>query len=113
MAHGFTLYWHQQTSTDEVQVRFLHQDLLTQWNHRNADRMANLFAEDGSLVGFNGSQVNGRTAMGAHLRPIFASHSTAAYVGIVREVRLLSPNVAILRAVVGIVPPGQSDINPR
>jgi uncharacterized protein (TIGR02246 family) len=27
-------------------------------------------------------------------------------------VRLLSPDVAVLRAIVGMVPPGQSDLNP-
>ena len=30
----------------------------------------------------------------------------------VRSVRLLSLEVAILRAIVGMVPPGQSDLNP-
>ena len=30
----------------------------------------------------------------------------------VKSVRLLSPEVAILRAIVGMVPPGQSDLNP-
>src|SRR5260370_40793012 len=97
---------------DEVQVRSLNQELLAQWNKRNADGMANLFAENGNLVGFDGSQMSGRLEIATHLRPIFASHPTAAYVGIVKEVRLLSSDVAILRAVVGMVPPGQSDINP-
>lgn len=30
----------------------------------------------------------------------------------VRSVRLVSPEAAILRAIVGMVPPGQSDLNP-
>jgi len=30
----------------------------------------------------------------------------------VREVRFLSTDIALLRAVVGMVPPGQNDINP-
>ena len=42
----------------------------------------------------------------------FASHPTATYVSKVREIRLLSGDVALLRAVVGMVPPGQADINP-
>lgn len=37
---------------------------------------------------------------------------TSAYIGNVREVRFLSPAVAILRAVVGMVPHGKTDINP-
>ena len=37
---------------------------------------------------------------------------TAPYVSKVRSVLLLSPDVAILRAIVGMVPPGQVDLNP-
>jgi uncharacterized protein (TIGR02246 family) len=37
---------------------------------------------------------------------------TAPYVSKVRSVRLLSPDVAMLRAIVGMVPPGQPDLNP-
>jgi uncharacterized protein (TIGR02246 family) len=46
------------------------------------------------------------------LRQVFADHMTASYVGKVREVRFLQEDTAILRAVVGMVPHGQSDINP-
>ena len=31
----------------------------------------------------------------------------------VKRVRLLSPDAAVLRAVAGLVPPGQSDLNPE
>ncbi|TMA07866.1 MAG: SgcJ/EcaC family oxidoreductase, partial [Deltaproteobacteria bacterium] len=74
--------------------------------------MTNLFAEHGNLIGFDGSQINKRPEIGSVLSQIFADHPTAAYVAIVREVRFLSPSVAVLRAVAGMVPPGQSDINP-
>jgi len=42
----------------------------------------------------------------------FADHVTAPYVSKVRSVRLLRPDMAILRAIVGMAPPGQSDLNP-
>jgi uncharacterized protein (TIGR02246 family) len=90
----------------------LYQQLLGAWNKRDAAQFAALFAEDGNIVGFDGSQVNGRAEIEAHLRQIFADHQTAAYVGKVREVRLLAAEVAILRAVAGMVPPGQSGLNP-
>ncbi len=90
----------------------LYQELLDCWNRRAADEYGARFAEDGHLVGFDGSQVDGRSEVTAHLRPIFADHPTAAYVGKVRGVRFLSPEVAILRAVAGMVPPGRSDLNP-
>src|SRR5262249_51250841 len=97
----------------EESVRALHRELLERWNRRDAAGLAALFTDDGNLVGFDGSQVNGRMEIEAPLRPIFADHPTAAYVGIVRGVRQLDPEVAVLRAVVGMVPPGQTDSCPR
>jgi uncharacterized protein (TIGR02246 family) len=93
-------------------VRALYHGLLDAWNRRSAREMAAPFAEAGNLVGFDGSVVNGRVDIEAHLTPIFTDHVTARYVGKVREVRFLSPDVAVLRAVVGMVPPGGTDINP-
>ena len=100
------------TSSSEAEVRWLYQELLNRWNRRNAEEMAELFAEDGNLIGFDGSQMNGRQGAAEALAQIFADHVTAAYIGIVREVRFLAADVAALRAVVGMVPAGQSDINP-
>ncbi|HZD00504.1 MAG TPA: SgcJ/EcaC family oxidoreductase [Actinomycetes bacterium] len=97
---------------DEQKIRSLHQQLLERWNARDGEGLAALFAEDGNLVGFDGSTVDGRLQIKAHYLEIFADHRTAAYVGKVRGVRRLSADVALLRAVVGMVPPGQSDINP-
>ena len=88
-------------------------ELLKQWNKRRASEMTDLFTEDGNVVGFDGSQINGRSEARSVLSQIFADHQAAAYLGIVKEVRLLSPDVAILHAVAGMVPPGQSDINPE
>jgi uncharacterized protein (TIGR02246 family) len=94
------------------EVRTLYRDLLDRWNRRDAADMAALFADEGHVIGFDGSQVDGRSAIEAHLRPIFADHPTAAYVASVREVRPLGTDVALLRAVVGMLPPGQTDLNP-
>ncbi len=99
-------------ATEESQVRLLYQELLRAWNEKNARKMADLIAENGNLVGFDGSQIDGRQQVESVLGKIFADHPTAAYVSIIRELRLLSPDVALLRAVAGMVPPGQSDINP-
>lgn len=93
-------------------VRGLYAALLDRWNRRDAAGMAGLFAEAGHLVGYDGSEVNGRAAIAGHLAPIFADHPTPAYVGKVREMRFLTPDVAVLRAVAGLVPAGTADINP-
>ncbi|MDN4592907.1 SgcJ/EcaC family oxidoreductase [Polycladomyces subterraneus] len=100
-------------STDETEVRALYQQLLDGWNKRSADAMTSPFAEDGELIGFDGSNITGRTEIASHLQQIFADHPTAAFVAKVRGVRFLSPEVAILRAVAGMVSPGQTDIEPR
>lgn len=71
-----------------------------------------MFWEDGNVVGFDGSQMNGQMEIASQLSQIFADHMTAAYLGKVREVRFLTRDVAVLRAVVGMVPPGKQDINP-
>jgi uncharacterized protein (TIGR02246 family) len=96
----------------EAGVRELYAALLEQWNRRDAAGLAGLFTADGHLVGYDGSVVNGRAAIAGHLAPIFADHPTPAYVGKVREVRFLTPDVAVLRAVTGLVPAGTRDLNP-
>src|SRR6266516_3546094 len=100
------------SSSDEMEVRRLYRELLDGWNQHNADAFAAPFAEDGEVIGFDGSQMTGRVDITSTLQQIFADHVTAPYVSKVRSVRLLSPDVAMLRAIVGMVPPGQSDLNP-
>lgn len=67
-------------------VEALYRDLLAAWNDRDADAFADLFTTDGSLVGFDGSQVESRAAIAEHLGAVFADHEPAAYVANVREV---------------------------
>ncbi|MBI3804118.1 MAG: SgcJ/EcaC family oxidoreductase [Nitrospirae bacterium] len=97
---------------DEAPIRALYQALLECWNRRDAADFAALYAENGNVVGFDGSQMNGRAEIEAALRQVFAGHPTAAYISIIKEVRFLGSESAILRAVAGMMPPGQSDINP-
>ncbi len=101
---------------DESPIRDLYKHWINAWNAHNAQHnahdMAALVTEDGLIVGFDGSQMNGRAEVEATLSQIFADHVTAPYIGIVRSVHFLAPDVALLAAVVGMVPPGQTDINP-
>jgi uncharacterized protein (TIGR02246 family) len=99
-------------SADVAQVRSIYQQLLQGWNDKDARKMAGLFDVNGNVIGFDGSQMDGPRQIESVLGQIFADHPTATYVAIVREVRLLAPGVALLRAVAGMVPRGQADINP-
>jgi uncharacterized protein (TIGR02246 family) len=97
----------------ESAARDLYARLIDTWNKRNARDYALLFASNGSIVGFDGSQVNGQIEIGAHVSEIFSHHQTASYVTIVREVRPISSDVTLLRANAGMVPPGKADISPE
>ncbi len=94
-------------------VHALYRQMLDGWNSREAAACAAPFAETSEIIGFDGSQHTGRAGFAADLRRIFADHVTPAYVAKVRSVRLLTPDVAVLNAVVGMVPSGQTDLNPQ
>ena len=96
----------------ESGLRALYERIIQAWNRRDAAAMAALFEDQGHMIGFDGSQVDGRRAIEAHLGPIFAGHPTATYVAKVRGVRSLAPTVAVLRAMAGMVPPGKHALNP-
>jgi uncharacterized protein (TIGR02246 family) len=96
----------------EANIIALYEQLLSAWNDRSAHNFAALFTEDGNVVGFDGSLMNGRAEIEAELSRIFAHHMTGVYVGKVREVRFLTPDVAVLRSVASTVPHGQKSINP-
>jgi uncharacterized protein (TIGR02246 family) len=91
----------------------LYARLLEAWNSRDARTFAETFAEHGSAIGYDGSPMNGRAEIHDTLEAIFRHHTPATYVARVREVRELSPGVALLRAVAGMVPPGASQLNPE
>jgi uncharacterized protein (TIGR02246 family) len=93
-------------------VAGLYRALLDGWNRGDAAAFADCFADHGSMVGFDGSTVDGRPSIERHLAAVFADHRTAAYVARVDETRPLGPDTALLRAVAGMVPPGTSDLNP-
>ena len=86
--------------------------LLDAWNRRDASAFAAHFAPYGHITGFDGSQMSGPADIATELGTIFAHHQTASYVAKVREVRSLGPTVTLLRAIVGMIPPGARALNP-
>jgi uncharacterized protein (TIGR02246 family) len=88
-------------------VRELYRRLVEAWNPRSAAEFGELFADDGLLVGFDGSQVPGGE-VATHLEPIFADHPTARYVAKVRQVRVLAPGTVLLVGIAGMAPPGRT-----
>lgn len=100
------------SSPDEMEVRKLYRQVLDGWNQHSADAFAAPFASDGEVIGFDGSQMTRKAEIVATLGQLFADHVTAPYISKVKSVRLLGSEVAVLRAIVGMVPPGQVDLNP-
>jgi uncharacterized protein (TIGR02246 family) len=96
----------------EREVRALYARMLEGWNARDSEAFATPFAEDGEVIGFDGSQQSGRAVIAAAMGQIFSDHPTGRYVWKVRSVRLLTPDVALLRAVAGLIPAGQAEIAP-
>jgi uncharacterized protein (TIGR02246 family) len=99
-------------SADEAAVRALYRALHERWNARDARGFAALYSPQGFAVGFDGSVHDSPVSLEADLAMIFSHHPTAAYVAHVRGVRFVAPDVAILFAAAGLVPPGAEDINP-
>jgi uncharacterized protein (TIGR02246 family) len=96
-----------------AQVSDLYYALLDAWNRHDAPAYAALFTEDGYVVGFDGSEMNGREEIERSLAAIFADHETGRNVANVRRERTASDDVALLHAVAGLVPAGQADLNPK
>jgi uncharacterized protein (TIGR02246 family) len=97
---------------DPFPVESLYLSLLSAWNARDAAAIAACFSDAARMIGFDGSEITGRANIESHLAPIFAHHPTPTYVSNIREIRFLTGGVAVLHAVVGMVPRGKTDLNP-
>jgi uncharacterized protein (TIGR02246 family) len=75
--------------------------------------MAEPLAADALVIGFDGSQMVGRSEAETELARIFADHRTATYVTKVRSVHRLGTEAALLHAVAGMVPPDGDEIMPE
>ena len=100
------------TDSGEAAARDLYERLLNAWNAQDAESFGALFGDDGLTIGFDGSQMRGRE-IAKELSGIFADHQTAAYVAKIRDVRPLGDGCALLNAIVGMVPPGAHELNPK
>jgi uncharacterized protein (TIGR02246 family) len=96
---------------EELKIKKLYEQLITFWNMRSGDKMSSLFTDDGSIIGFDGTQENGRENISAHLNEIFKNYSSNPFVYLIREVRFLSDTTALLRAVAGIMPEYGAEMN--
>src|SRR5918996_3544758 len=102
------------TSADEVAIRLLYQQLMDGWNRGSGKAFAAPFAEGGDLVGFDGMHLRGRQEIASFHQQLFDTFVKGSrLVGKIRNVRFLTPDVAIMHAVGGTIMDGQTDIEPK
>ena len=96
--------------SEEKEIRNLYHNLLQAWNNNDAEGMANLCAENANMVGFDGSQHDGKENIKEQMQLIFIEHKVNPYVYKIREVRFLNSDAAVLRSVVSMINPEGADI---
>jgi uncharacterized protein (TIGR02246 family) len=102
------------TDDDEAAIRSLYFQMIDGWNKGNGDDFAAPFAEDGDLVGFDGTHLKGRQEIASFQQQLFDTLLKGSHlVGKVRSVSFLTTDVAVMHAVSGRVMTGQSDIEPE
>ena len=94
-------------------IRALYDQFIEGWNRRSGATVAAGFADDADIVGYDGSAHSGRLSIAADFRRLFADHPTPRYVGIVRSVRPITADTALLSALAGMIPSGEDEIDPR
>jgi uncharacterized protein (TIGR02246 family) len=100
------------TKVMDAEAVELYHRLIDAWNNRDAEKFSELFTTDGICIGFDGSEMFGRAEINSQLSTIFKDHPTAEYVTLIQEAGRLSNDTLLLRAHVGMVPPGKDELDP-
>ncbi|WP_043932866.1 SgcJ/EcaC family oxidoreductase [Bacillus sp. EB01] len=96
-----------------AEIQSLYRKLIEAWNKRDAKGMAVLFADGGTMIGFDGSLALGPREILSHTGPIFEHHPTPPFTVKIKETNILGADTAILRAIAGMVPTGGDDLKPE
>ena len=108
---------HHETTTnpaDEAAVCDLYQQLMDGWNRGSGDAFAAVFTEDGDLVAFDGTHFKGRQEIAPFHQQLFDKWMKGTrLVGQVKDMRFLSPDIAVMHAVGGTVMPGKTEPSPE
>jgi len=100
-------------SADEAAVRALYQRLMDGWNRGSGEDFAAVFAEDGDLVAFDGTHFKGREEIAPFHQELFDKWLKGTrLVGEVKDVRFVSPDVALMHAAGSTVMRGKSEPSP-
>jgi uncharacterized protein (TIGR02246 family) len=101
-------------SADEAAVRDLYRELMDGWNRGSGEAFAAAFTEDGDLVAFDGTHFEGRGEIAPFHQQLFDKWLKGSrLVGRIKDVRFLSPDVALMHAVGSTVMRGKSEPSPE
>jgi uncharacterized protein (TIGR02246 family) len=94
---------------NETTVRALYERLMDGWNKGSGQAFASVFTEDGDLVAFDGTHFHGRAEIVPFHQELFDKWLKGTrLVGQVKDVRFLSPEIALIHAVGSTVMRGKS-----
>jgi uncharacterized protein (TIGR02246 family) len=96
-------------ATHEPAVRELYQRLMDGWNQGDGAAFAAVFTEDGDLVAFDGTHLEGREQIASVQQRLFDKYLKGTrLVGEVERVRFLDHDTAVMHAVGNTVMRGKS-----
>lgn len=99
-------------SDDEADIRELYQQMVYGWNRGSGKGFAAPYAEDGVLVGYDGTYPKRHREMASFDQQIFDRFVKGSrFVWKIRSVRFLTADVALIHAVSGTVMAGQLNID--
>jgi uncharacterized protein (TIGR02246 family) len=99
---------------DVEAVRDLYRELMDGWNRGNGEVFAAVFTEDGDLVAFDGTHFKGREEIAPFHQGLFDKWMKGTrLVGRVKDVRFLSPDVALMHAVGSTILRGRTAPSPE
>ena len=99
-------------SADEAAIRELYQQMVDGWNRGSGEVFAAPYAQDGVLVGYDGTYLKGRREIASLHQQIFDRFVKGSHFGWkIRSVRFLTADVALIHAISGTVMAQQLNID--
>lgn len=99
------------TAADQASVAGLTQQLLTAWARHDADSIADLFTEDGTLT-LPGIHRQGREDIRLYFKDAFETHYNGTQVvGQPIGLRFFGSDVALLMSSGGVLAPGEAEVS--
>ncbi len=102
------------STDDEATIRDLYERMMDGWNRGSGEAFAEVFAEDGDQVAFDGTHFAGRREISDFHQELFDKWLKGTrLVGLVESVRFPVPDAAVAHARGGIIMRGKSEPSPE